>query len=325
MKSAMRRVPLSEVMEVERSGIDPSAMKPNCEYIGLDAMDSEGGITRGTTVASAQVKSTKFHFTNSHILFGKLRPYLRKVAAPDFNGICSTDIIPIRPKGNADRRYLLHWLRTDEIIHRATQESSGANLPRISPSILSSFEIPLPATLAEQTRLAAILDQADAIRRKRQQALRLTDDFLRSVFLDFFGDPSVNSKGWGMGTIGDLLQSVNYGTSQKAHTEPDGVPVLRMNNITYSGGWDFTSLKYTIFDEKDREKYLVHNGEMLFNRTNSRELVGKTAVFRRNEPMAYAGYLVRAVESRRELHHKATAEAETLFQSLQHRAFTGQL
>ncbi len=68
-----------------------------------------------------------------------------------------------------------------------------------------------------------------------------------------------------------------------------------MNNITYSGAWDFGSLKYIDLDEKDLPKHLVHRGQILFNRTNSKELVGKTAVFRRNEPMAFAGYLVRGV------------------------------
>jgi type I restriction enzyme S subunit len=67
-----------------------------------------------------------------------------------------------------------------------------------------------------------------------------------------------------------------------------------MNNLTYEGNWDFSSLKYMDMDEKDEGKYLVKDGDILFNRTNSKELVGKTAVYRENKSMAYAGYLVRA-------------------------------
>ncbi len=66
-----------------------------------------------------------------------------------------------------------------------------------------------------------------------------------------------------------------------------------MNNITYSGNWDFSDLKYIDLNSKEKNKYLVYKGELLFNRTNSKELVGKTAVYRRREPMAFAGYLVK--------------------------------
>ncbi|MBK7994112.1 MAG: restriction endonuclease subunit S [Blastocatellia bacterium] len=66
-----------------------------------------------------------------------------------------------------------------------------------------------------------------------------------------------------------------------------------MGNITYQGGWDFTDLKYIDLSDKEKEKYLVVKGDLLFNRTNSKELVGKSAVYRQSEPMAFAGYLIR--------------------------------
>lgn len=67
-----------------------------------------------------------------------------------------------------------------------------------------------------------------------------------------------------------------------------------MNNITYEGNWDFSALKYMDMSKEDENKYLVKSGDILFNRTNSKELVGKTAVYREVSSMAYAGYLVRA-------------------------------
>ena len=70
-----------------------------------------------------------------------------------------------------------------------------------------------------------------------------------------------------------------YGTSKKANVDKGRYPILRMNNITYNGNWDFSNLKYIDLDERDISKYLVHYGEVLFNRTNSKELVGKTAVY----------------------------------------------
>lgn len=170
--------------------------------------------------------------------------------------------------------------------------SQGAAQTVINKDMINSLEISLPP-LDEQKRIAAILDKADAIRQKRKQAIALADEFLRSVFLDMFGDPVNNPKGFPLGTIRDLVESANYGTSGKASESEGEYPVLRMGNITYQGYWDFSDLKYIDLTEKELPKYLVHKGDLLFNRTNSRELVGKTAVYEEELPMAFAGYLVR--------------------------------
>lgn len=195
-----------------------------------------------------------------------------------------------RTTAKCDLKWLFYALNNLGL-NRLNQAAAVPGLNRNLAYIQSLF---VPECPDDQKRIAAILDKADAIRRKRQQALRLTDDFLRSVFLDMFGDPVSNSKGFQRGTIRDLVDSANYGTSEKAHLTDGEYPVLRMNNLTYAGGWDFSSLKYVDLDQSSVHKYLVNNGQMLFNRTNSKELVGKTAVYRRDFPMAYAGYLVRA-------------------------------
>ncbi len=147
--------------------------------------------------------------------------------------------------------------------------------------------------MEEQRRIAAVLDKADSLRRKRQQAIRLADDFLRAVFLDMFGDPATNPKAWPMGTIRDFVTAANYGTSEKADETTGKYPILRMNNITYDGRLDLRSLKYVDLNETVADKYLARKGDLLFNRTNSKELVGKTAIYDREEVMAIAGYLVR--------------------------------
>ena len=170
----------------------------------------------------------------------------------------------------------------------------ATTLPIISKSKFQELQIPLPP-LAEQKRIAAILDAADALRTKRREALAQLDALLQSTFLTLFGDPLTNPMGWPVVTIGDLLSSTAYGTSKKAHEEESGFPCLRMNNITYAGGWDFSSLKYVDLESKEVSKNTVQKGQILFNRTNSKELVGKTAVYRRDEPMAFAGYLVRGI------------------------------
>ncbi len=162
----------------------------------------------------------------------------------------------------------------------------------INKSRFSELKIPCPP-LEEQKRIATILDKADGIHKKRDQAIKLADDFLRAKFLEMFGTPANNIHRFPKGTIRDLVDSVNYGTSAKASIDSGEYPILRMGNITYQGRWDFTDLKYLDLSVKEKDKYLVKEGDLLFNRTNSKELVGKTAVYEEDRPMAFAGYLIR--------------------------------
>lgn len=196
----------------------------------------------------------------------------------------------LRVSNKLDKNYLWYFIVANK--EQLASKGTGSTFKQVSRAIISDWEIPL-SPLAEQKRIAAILDKADAIRQKRQQAIKLADEFLRSVFLEMFGDPVTNPKGWETGTIRDLVTSVNYGTSAKA-SEIDGeFPILRMGNITYEGKWDLSDLKCIDLDDKDRVKYLAQRNDLLFNRTNSKELVGKTAVFDEDDPMAIAGYLIR--------------------------------
>lgn len=197
----------------------------------------------------------------------------------------------IRGKTQENKKYL-KYIFSGANLRKLLLRAGGAAQANLSPNSLREMEIPLPP-LSEQKRIAAILDKAEAIRRKCQAAIKLTDELLRATFLDMFGDPATNPKGWPIGTIRDLVSEVKYGTSKKANEHKGKFPILRMNNITYSGGLDVTELKYVNLDEKEEEKYLARKGDLLFNRTNSKELVGKTAVYDLEQKMAIAGYLIR--------------------------------
>jgi type I restriction enzyme, S subunit len=167
----------------------------------------------------------------------------------------------------------------------------GSTFINISGDELARFPVPaLP--LVEQRRIAEVLDRAEALRAKRRAALAQIDSLTQSLFLDIFGDPVTNPKGWPIRRIGDLLESASYGTSEKSGATGE-FPVLRMNNITRTGAMDFSDLKFMDLEASEYDRYLVRRGDVLFNRTNSVDLVGKTGIFRETEPMAYAGYLIR--------------------------------
>ena len=164
---------LDSIAILDRQSIHPSEVDAATPYLGLEHLDGDGGIDCTQTIGSAELKSNKFQFSDRHVLFGKLRPYLRKIVRPSFSGVCSTDIIPILPKEGVSRAYLFYFLRTPDIVNLATSRCSGVNLPRLSPKQLASFRIPLPP-FDEQRRIAEILDKADALRAKRRGCPRPT-------------------------------------------------------------------------------------------------------------------------------------------------------
>ena len=160
---------LGQVAEIERTMVSPEDIVSGTPYVGLEHIISGGELIGVGPAVNGELRSTKFRFSSDHILYGKLRPYLAKIAAPDFTGVCSTEIVPIRPGPYMSRGFLLHFLRQPNQIELATARSAGANLPRLSPAELAKFAIPVPP-LSEPRRIAEILDQAEALRAKRRAA-----------------------------------------------------------------------------------------------------------------------------------------------------------
>ncbi|EKK0321601.1 restriction endonuclease subunit S, partial [Escherichia coli] len=209
--------------------------------------------------------------------------------APDGGWIIDTAYyVEIKDNNKLDLRYLFYILSGIDL----TKKTITTSIPGLNRDDLYDTFIKLPP-FEEQKRIVDLLDKAEGIRQKREQAIKLADDFLRAKFLEMFGTPANNIHRFPKGTIRDLVDSVNYGTSAKASIDSGEYPILRMGNITYQGRWDFTDLKYLDLSVKEKDKYLVKEGDLLFNRTNSKELVGKTAVYEEDRPMAFAGYLIR--------------------------------
>jgi type I restriction enzyme, S subunit len=188
--------------------------------------------------------------------------------------------------------FLYFFIHSPRFRKQISAVTSGTAQPQLPIRDIKGIKIPLPP-LEEQQRIAAILDKADAVRRKRSHAIQLTEELLRATFLDMFGDPVTNPKGWEVVSMRDVVSETQYGTGEKANSDRIGIPVLRMNNITYAGEINLNDVKWCQISIEEEAKYTLKKGDLLFNRTNSPELVGKTAVWRSDEKYAYAGYLVR--------------------------------
>ena len=186
-------------------------------------------------------------------------------------------------------KYLFYFLF--RIRNKIFNKAQGVAQPNLSNSDLENTKIPLPP-LSEQKQITETLDKVDNLRQKRKQSIQLLDDYIKSVFYNIFGNPVINQFKFKKGKIKDLVTDVKYGTSSPAE-ENGKYPYLRMNNITYDGYMDLEDLKYINIDDNYKEKYSVRKNDLLFNRTNSKELVGKTGIFNEDREMIIAGYLIR--------------------------------
>jgi type I restriction enzyme S subunit len=168
---------------------------------------------------------------------------------------------------------------------------------------LTAVEIPLPhpdapsRSLETQRRIVARIEELFArieeARRLRAAADEDAERLMKSALAEALGE--AESKGWPERKIEDIIvDKPQYGTSEKASEEPIGVPVLRMGNIV-DGGISFDDLKYIKLPPEEEAKFSLNEGDILFNRTNSAELVGKTAVYPGGGRAIFASYLIRIV------------------------------
>ncbi|WP_346237377.1 restriction endonuclease subunit S [Niabella insulamsoli] len=214
--------------------------------------------------------------------------YIEKNQGYTFGAFCKV----IRPNSElVNPKYVSFYFKTDYYRKTISNLAQGANINNLKNEHIDNLEIPLP-DLETQNKIVAILDKAKAILDKREETIKKYDELLRATFLEMFGDPVKNEKGWEKGIIRNVVDEVKYGTSKPAE-ENGNFPYLRMNNITYEGYMDYSNLKYINIEEKEREKYIVQKDDLLFNRTNSKELVGKTGIFDSENEMVIAGYLIR--------------------------------
>jgi len=286
---------LSDIAEIDKSAVQPSEILKGTTFVGLENISESGSVDTTRTVSSGELLSTKFRFTNKHILYGKLRPYLKKIARPACDGICSTDILPILPKETVDRDFLYYFLRQPQLIKLATERSIGANLPRLSPTTLAEFEIAVPP-IPIQKQIAAILEKADAAREKRRQANQLTEQFLQSAFLEMFGDPVTNPKQWMKRRVDDYVD-VAYGYSiaiDSNLTASDGFPMIRMANVPLDGRLSLDDLCYVKLSDNEFDKFKLQKGDLLLNwRNGSAGHVGKTVLFEADGDFVCASFLLR--------------------------------
>jgi len=191
------------------------------------------------------------------------------------------------PKENVLPEYLCYVVRYMHLEKYFT----GATIPHIYFKDYKNEQFNLDL-LDRQGEIVEILGKVESIIETRRNELQKLDELIKARFVEMFGTYPANEKGWNTGNIRDIVSEVRYGSSRPA-VDGGRYPYLRMNNITYDGELDLSDTKRIDVPDNELEKCTVRRGDVLFNRTNSKELVGKTCVYNRDEMMVLAGFVIR--------------------------------
>ena len=253
--------------------------------------------------SAGSATSAKTVFFAGDVLFGKLRPNLKKAAAARFNGVCSTDILPLFGKDGLDSAYLLQLAQWGRFQQHAVATASGTKMPRTSWRQLGEFTFLCPP-LNEQRKIAAVLSSVDDAIEKAQATVEQAQVVKRGVMQELFtrGLPGrhtrfrrtervgINPSGW---TILPLVDACvargQYGANvAKRDFVPGGIRYIRITDIDEHGSLKDASVG---IDAADAGGYLLEAGDILLARSGT---VGKSYLHEDiRVRCAFAGYLVR--------------------------------
>ncbi|MEK5751706.1 restriction endonuclease subunit S [Acinetobacter variabilis] len=193
-------------------------------------------------------------------------------------------------KDKLDQKYLWHWLKN--VAPLLKSKGKGATFLQVTKEDICSLEIALPP-LSEQRRIASILDQADELRQKRQQAIEKLDQLLQATFIDMFGDPVSNPKGWNNCKFENVIEFVTYGLTVRPEYHEQGIPLISAREIrTGELNYDSSPKISKVDFEKLSEKAKPKQNDILFSKTGS---IGHCAIVKDQRDFAVTQNAARVV------------------------------
>jgi type I restriction enzyme S subunit len=267
---------LGEIAELRRESFipDSSMILP---YIGLEHIEP-AGLRLNSIGRSSDVTSQKAKFYPNDILYGKLRPYFKKVYSAKFEGVCSTDIYVLKAKKGINPKYLFYLVATDEFTTLANSGSTGTRMPRADWKHLSKtiWNLPdLPAQTAIAEILSSLDDKIELNNQVNKELEALAQALFKQWFIDFEfpnekGQPYKSSsgemveselgkipKGWEIQTISDVCRVINGRAYKNTEFELTGTPIIRIQNLNGGTNYVYSNLKL------DDDKY-VNRDELIF-------------------------------------------------------------
>lgn len=229
-------------------------------YIGLEHINIET-LTINSIGDSSRLASNKYRFKQGDILFGKLRPYFRKVVIPDFDGVCSTDIWVIRAKENYDQKYLFYFMANPILIDKSMGASTGTHMPRADWRFLEKTTWSFPA-LTEQQSIAFVLSSFDnKIELLRNQNTTL-EEMAQALFKEWFV-----KNDWETQRLGDLVEVKRGGSPRpiQEYISESGLRWLKISDASATVSPYIFKIKEHIKEEGLKKTTLLKTGSLVLS------------------------------------------------------------
>jgi type I restriction enzyme S subunit len=280
------RVALREVVEAKTGTMNPSAWPDDpFTYVDVTAVDNRRkAITGARTMRGDEAPSRARKLMRAgDVLVSTVRPNLNAVALvpPSLEGeIASTAFCVLRATPRVLPEYLYFFVRSGRFIRELTRLATGALYPAVSDAHILDQTLPLP-DLARQRRIVDMLQCAQSAVRLRREIRKRTTQLVPALYIDVFGDPMLNPKGWPVVPLGSLLKSSpQNGLYKHRSAYGEGAPIVRIDTFRDGELSDPDQFKRLRLDTEETQRYALAAGDILVNRVNSPEHLGKSVLIR---------------------------------------------
>lgn len=256
--------------------------------------DMADGVVRATdeTISQAGLDNSSAKLFPRGTVLISIFATIGRTAILEIDASTNQAIAGLTPDESVDSRYLRYYLDSKHAELNAL--ARGVAQPNINQKILKALQIPLPPLL-EQHRLVDLLSRAEGIVRLRREAQAKAAELIPALFLDMFGDPAVNPKGWPVVELGELIvDGPQNGLYKHKSSYGAGTPILRIDGFYDGAVRDLSALQRVTLEQEEINRYLLSAGNIVINRVNSPEYLGKSALMPAlPEPIVFESNMMR--------------------------------
>ena len=240
--------------------------------LNLDMVEQQTGrVIEYKYVGEDDLNGSIIQFDTENVLYSKLRPNLNKVVLPPKDGFSTSELLPLRPDASVlNKDYLAAFLRSDSFVTWAVSKTAGAKMPRLGTKDLMNAEIPVPS-IEQQKKIAEKFKKLEQLISLRKQQLAKLDELVKARFVEMFGDPDQNPKGWPLVSVTEIIRdkaSNGFFAKRDAYKDDGNVQILGVSNVVNRMYSNTKELPRTNATQAEKEKYSVKYGDMLFCRSS---------------------------------------------------------